>query len=234
LREMGNIGVEEGGYEGKTLVYMAINGELRGIIVLEDELRPDAPKTIQKLQQMGLRVLLISGDRLEVVATTAAKLGIKEFWARKKPAEKAEIVESLQKQDKGKIVAVVGDGINDAPALAKADLGISLLGGTDVAIETADIVLMSCRNTEPNGVDRAVKLLDIVKTIELSRATVGKIRQNLVWAFAYNLVALPLAAGVFLPLFGLILSPSIASVLMVSSSSIVVFNSLSLWQKKIA
>jgi P-type Cu2+ transporter len=213
---------------------MAINGELRGIIVLEDELRPDAPKTIQKLQQMGLRVLLISGDRLEVVATTAAKLGIKEFWARKKPAEKAEIVESLQKQDKGKIVAVVGDGINDAPALAKADLGISLLGGTDVAIETADIVLMSCQNTEPNGVDRAVKLLDIVKTIELSRATVGKIRQNLVWAFAYNLVALPLAAGVFLPLFGLILSPSIASVLMVSSSSIVVFNSLSLWQKKIA
>ncbi len=234
LREMGSIGVEEEGYEGKTLVYMAVNGELSGIIALEDELRPDAPKTVQKLQQMGLQVLLVSGDRLEVVATTAAKLGIKEFWARKKPAEKAEIVESLQKQGKGKIVAVVGDGINDAPALAKADLGISLLGGTDVAIETADVVLMSCQNTEPNGVDRAVKLLDIVKTIELSRATVGKIRQNLVWAFAYNLVALPLAAGVFLPLFGLILSPSIASVLMVSSSSIVVFNSLSLWQKKIS
>jgi P-type Cu2+ transporter len=230
----GNRRQSEARYEGKTLVYVAIDGISSGIIALEDELRPDALTTVQKLQQMGLRVLLVSGDRLEVVAATAAKVGIEEFWAQQKPAEKAAIVEFLQKQGKGKTVAVVGDGINDAPALAKADLGISLLGGTDVAIETADIVLMSCQNLEQNGVDRAVKLLDIVKTIELSRATVGKIRQNLIWAFAYNLFALPLAAGAFLPQFGILLSPSIASLLMISSSSIVVFNSLSLLRKNIS
>jgi P-type Cu2+ transporter len=229
--------IAEERYRDKTLVYVAIDGKLNGIIAFEDELRADAIDTIQKLQQMGLQVLLASGDRPEVVAATAAKLGIKEYWAQQKPEDKAAIVTSLQQENKNKsqkIVGVVGDGINDAPALAKADLGISLAGGTDVAVETADIVLMSCENREPNKDDRAVKLLDIVKAIELGRATTSKIRQNLVWAFAYNLLALPLAAGLLLPRFGILLSPSIASVLMISSSSIVVFNSLSLLRKKIA
>jgi Cu2+-exporting ATPase len=218
--------------KNKTLVYVAIEGKLSGIIALEDKLRPDAAETIKHLQSMGLRVLLVSGDRQEVVEETAAKLGIEEFWARQKPEEKAAIVVDLQTGDKSKIVGVVGDGINDAPALASADLGIALAGGTDVAIETADIILMSCQNVARYESDRELKLLDIVKAIELGRATVSKIRQNLIWAFAYNLLALPLAAGFLLPRFEILLSPSIASVLMISSSLIVVFNSLSLLRKK--
>jgi P-type Cu2+ transporter len=235
MRERVGLAVEAGefvGDRGKTLVYAAIEGKLSGIIALEDKLRPDAAETIVRLQNMGLRVLLVSGDRQEVVEETAAKLGIKEFWARQKPAEKAAIVVELQKGDKSKIVGVVGDGINDAPALARADLGIALSEGTDVAIETADIILMSRQNVAQYEGDRELKLLDIVKAIELGRATVGKIRQNLIWAFAYNLLALPLAAGFLLPRFEILLSPSIASVLMISSSSIVVFNSLSLLRKK--
>jgi P-type Cu2+ transporter len=210
----------------QTLVYIALEQELIGIIALEDQLRPDALMTVQKLKQMGLRLLLVSGDRREVVESIAQKLEITEIFAQKKPKEKVEIVENLQQENPKGTIAVVGDGINDAPALAAADLGISLTGGTDVALETADIVLMSS-----STLDRSIRLSDIVTLINLSHATVRKIRQNLIWAFTYNLVALPLAAGILLPHFGILLSPSIAAALMISSSLLVVTNSLSLFRR---
>jgi Cu2+-exporting ATPase len=154
---------------------------------------------------------LLTGDRPEVAQAIAQKLQITQVFSEVKPEDKARIIRSLQ-QDR--IVAMVGDGINDAPALAQADVGISLQGGTDVAIATADIVLMQNR------------LQDVIKSIEISRATVQKIKQNLAWALAYNVLTIPLAAGVLLPKYGVLLSPVWAAAAMASSSLIVVTNSL--------
>ncbi|AFZ02869.1 heavy metal translocating P-type ATPase [Calothrix sp. PCC 6303] len=207
---------------GKTIIYLTKNGQLAGIIAATDTLRSDAQNTIKHLQKMGLRVMLLSGDRLEAVNAIAQQLGINksDIIAGVPPAKKAAIIESLQKGEfhpnspQKSIVAMVGDGINDAPALSQADVGISLHSGTDVAMETAEIILMRD------------ELTDVITAIELSRATFSKIRQNLFWAFAYNTVGIPLAAGVMLPSLGFILSPAGAALLMAFSSVSVVTNSL--------
>jgi P-type Cu2+ transporter len=214
--------------DGKTVVCVAIGGTLAGLIAVSDPLRPDAQSTIDKLRQMGLRVMLLSGDRLEAASAIAKQLGLDsaDVIAGVPPAKKAAAIQSLQLEgtrgqtDKGtkktphSVVAMVGDGINDAPALSQADVGIALHSGTDVAMETAEIILMRDR------------LNDVVESIQLSRATFDKIRQNLFWAFAYNTVGIPLAAGVFFPSLGFILNPSSAAALMAFSSVSVVTNSI--------
>ncbi len=199
---------------GKTIIYLAVSGSLQALIAIEDSLRPDAVQTVQQLQALGLNTILLTGDRPEVAQAIAKKLNITQVFSQVKPDEKAQVIQSLQQQ--ARTVAMVGDGINDAPALAQADVGISFQGGTDVAIATADIVLMQNQ------------LQDVIKSIELSQATVHKIKQNLLWALAYNVFAIPIAAGILLPQFGLVLSPVWAAVAMASSSLIVVTNSLQL------
>ncbi|WP_066377669.1 heavy metal translocating P-type ATPase [Anabaena sp. CA = ATCC 33047] len=201
--------------EGKTVVGVAVAGTLAGLIGVQDTLRTDAYDTVEKLRQMGLRVILLSGDRLEAVSAIAQSLSIDsaDVMAGVPPSKKALVIQELQAQD-AHPVAMVGDGINDAPALSQADVGIALHSGTDVAMETAQIVLMRDR------------LSDVVEAIQLSRATFNKIRQNLFWAFAYNTVGIPLAAGVLLPNFGFVLSPAGAAALMAFSSVSVVTNSV--------
>jgi P-type Cu2+ transporter len=206
---------------GKTLVYGAIDNTSVGLIAVADPLRSDAVATISALQHMGMQVLLLTGDRAETAQTVAQTVGLtaEQVLAEVLPADKAATIAALQAQNQ--IVGMVGDGINDAPALAQADVGIALKAGTDVAVETAGIVLM--RN----------QLTDVVAAIRLSRATFNKIQQNLFWAFAYNLLGLPIAAGLLLPVWGFALSPAAAGALMAFSSVSVVTNSLLLrpfWQ----
>jgi P-type Cu2+ transporter len=213
---------------GKTVVYVAVGGTLAGLIAVSDPLRPDARSTVDKLRQMGLRVMLLSGDRPEAAKAIAKELGLDsaDVIAGVPPAKKAAAIQALQNEGLGtrdwgleqilpkSVVAMVGDGINDAPALSQADVGIALHSGTDVAMETAEIVLMRDR------------LNDVVESIQLSRATFNKIRQNLFWAFAYNTVGIPLAAGVLFPSLGFVLNPSGAAALMAFSSVSVVTNSI--------
>ena len=206
--------------DGKTVVCVAVGGILSGLIAVSDTLRPDAQSTVDKLRQMGLRVILLSGDRKEAASAIAKQLGLDsaDVIAGVPPAKKAAAIESLQqagiKGTSQSVVAMVGDGINDAPALSQADVAIALHSGTDVAMETAEIILMRDR------------LNDVVESIQLSRATFNKIRQNLFWAFAYNTVGIPLAAGVLFPSLGFILNPSGAAALMAFSSVSVVTNSI--------
>ncbi|HLO89447.1 MAG TPA: heavy metal translocating P-type ATPase [Nostocaceae cyanobacterium] len=211
---------------GKTVIGIAVRENLAGLIAASDTLRPDAQIAIDQLHQMGLQVILLSGDRPEAAQAIAQQLGIdsNNVLAGIPPAKKANMIKSLQKRENiskdteaqsGKsVVAMVGDGINDAPALSQADIGIALHSATDVAIETAEIILMRDR------------LSDVVESIKLSRATFQKIRQNLFWAFAYNTIGIPLAAGVLLPQWGFVLSPSSAAALMAFSSVSVVTNSV--------
>ncbi|MDJ0597326.1 MAG: heavy metal translocating P-type ATPase [Crocosphaera sp.] len=196
---------------GKTVVYLGVEGSIEGVLALKDNLRPDAQKTVSKLQKRGLEVILLTGDHPQVAQAIAEQLGITQIFAQIPPNGKAATVEKLQN---GKKVAMVGDGINDAPALAQADLGISLQGATQVAMETAEIVLMSDR------------LWDVITAIDLSLATFRKIRQNLMWALGYNTLAIPIAAGILLPHFSFILSPALAAGFMAFSSVTVVTNSL--------
>ncbi|MBI4783803.1 MAG: copper-translocating P-type ATPase [Oscillatoriophycideae cyanobacterium NC_groundwater_1537_Pr4_S-0.65um_50_18] len=199
---------------GKTLVYIGISGQLAGVIAVQDKLRPEAQKTLHDLRQMGLRVMLLTGDRPEAAAAIAQSLGLspQDIRANIRPEGKSRAIAELQAA--GQSVAMVGDGINDAPALAQADVGISLHSGTDVAIEAADIVLMRDR------------LSAVVEAIHLSQATFSKIRQNLFWAFAYNILGIPAAAGLLLPTLGIALSPATAGAFMAFSSVSVVTNSL--------
>jgi len=197
---------------GKTIVYLAIDGALKGFISIKDSLRSDAAQTISELQTLGLNTVLLTGDRYEVAQAISQQLNITQVFAEVKPGEKANIVKSLQQQNQ--VVAMVGDGINDAPALAQADVGISLQGSTDVAIATANIILMQSQ------------LQNLIESIRLSRETVNKIKQNLAWALAYNIFAIPIAAGVLLPKYNFWLSPAWAALAMASSSLIVVTNSL--------
>ncbi|WP_414577811.1 heavy metal translocating P-type ATPase [Anabaena sp. CCY 9402-a] len=201
--------------EGKTVVGVAVAGILAGVIGVQDTLREDAHTTVEQLRQMGLRVMLLSGDRPEAASAIAQKLGIDhtDVIAGVPPSKKAAVIQELQAES-AHHVAMIGDGINDAPALSQADVGIALHSGTDVAMETAQIVLMRDR------------LSDVVQAIRLSRATFNKIRQNLFWAFAYNTIGIPLAAGVLLPNWGFVLSPSGAAALMAFSSVSVVTNSV--------
>jgi len=205
---------------GKTVVYLAVEGILAGVIAVTDVPRTEAKETVKLLKNMGFRVMLLTGDQPNSAATIAQKLLIapNDVIAGVRPNGKAAAIAQLQNQ--GYRVAMVGDGINDGPALAQADVGISLHQGTDVAVETAGIILM--RN----------HVLDVVESIKLSRATFKKIRQNLFWAFGYNALGIPAACGILLPGFGIALSPSAAGALMAFSSVSVVTNSLLLRRSK--
>jgi Cu2+-exporting ATPase len=199
---------------GQTAVYVAMDDRVVGLIAVADELREDAQATVTALQQQGINVHLLTGDRAPVAQAIATTVGIPapQVTAEVLPTDKSQAIAALQAQ--GHRVALVGDGINDAPALAQADVGISLSSGTDIAAESAGVVLMSDR------------LTGILESLRLGQATVAKIRQNLAWAFAYNLIGIPAAAGVLLPAYGVSLSPAVAGGLMAFSSVTVVVNSL--------
>lgn len=191
-----------------------------GMIAMRDRLKPEAPEVVRQIEAMGLQVWILTGDRQETAKAIAEQLGIpsERAIAEVKPDGKAEAIMRLL--DEGQQVAMIGDGINDAPALASATVGIALSSGTDVAMETADIVLMRH------------DINDIVAAIKLSRATFSKIRQNLFWAFGYNILAIPVAAGILYPSFGISLNPTIAGLAMALSSISVVISSLSLRNQK--
>ncbi len=205
---------EEHAREGKTAVFLAVAGKPVGLIAAADTLKPGAEQTVAALQEMGLKILLLSGDNRLTVEAVARSVGISDVLAEVMPGDKAQKVTELQQA--GEVVAMVGDGINDAPALAAADVGIALGTGADVAVEAADLTLIRD--------DLAL----IPQAIHLSRQMMRIIRQNLFWAFCYNVVALPVAAGVFYPLWGWTLNPAIAALAMAMSSVSVVTNSLRL------
>lgn len=197
------------GHRGGSGIVVEADGERIGGITLADAPRPEAKEAVRALKNMGLSVMMITGDSEDVAAAVAAELGIEEYFARVRPDEKAHKVALLQSQ--GKKVAMVGDGVNDAPALAQADLGVAVGAGTNVAIESAGIILV---RSDPR---------DIAKIITLSRLTYAKMLQNLFWATAYNLIALPVAAGA-LAFQGIILQPAVAAIFMSLSTVIVAFN----------
>ncbi len=197
---------------GKTISIVAVDGAVGGIVAVQDTPRPTARAAVARFREMGIEVAMLTGDNRQTAETVAHELGIERVLAEVLPENKADEVKRLQAG--GKFVAMVGDGINDAPALAQADLGIAIGAGTDVAIETADIVLM---RSDP---------FDVLAAIRLSKATVRKMKQNLFWAAAYNLVAIPVAAGVLYPTFGLLLRPEFGALAMSASSITVVSNAL--------
>ena len=197
---------------GRTVVYAAVDGKAAGIIAIADALRPTSRQAVEELRKLGVQVAMLTGDNRATAERIASELGIQTVFAEVLPGQKADKVKELQQQ--GRLVAMVGDGINDAPALAQADVGIAIGAGTDVAMEAADVVLMK---SDP---------FDVIGAIALSRATVRKMRQNLVWAAGYNTIAFPIAAGVFYPAFGLLLRPEIAALSMAGSSLLVALNAL--------
>ena len=197
-----------------TLVFVAVNEKLEGVIALADLMKESTPEAIRALRDGGLRIVILTGDRKEAARVIADKLGIGEVEGEVLPQQKAEIVKRLKSESR--IVAMAGDGINDAPALAAADVGIAMGTGTDVAIENAGITLLKG------------DLRGIVRARKLSRATIRNIKQNLLFAFLYNAIGIPIAAGVFYPYFGLLLSPMIASAAMSFSSVSVIANALRL------
>jgi Cu+-exporting ATPase len=200
--------------EGKTVVHVAFAGRLLGMIAVADVPRPEARAATAALRDRGIDLVMLTGDNRLTAGAIARAVGIDRVLAEVLPADKARQVKALQADGRG--VAMVGDGINDAPALAQADVGIAMGSGTDVAIEAADVTLM-------RGDLRAV-----VDALDLSRRTIAIIRQNLGWAFGYNAVLIPVAAGLLYPLWGILLSPILAGLAMAFSSVSVVTNSLRL------
>jgi Cu2+-exporting ATPase len=199
---------------GRTVVAVAVDGQAAGLLAIADAARPTAKAAVAALHALGVEVVLLTGDNQATAERIAAELGIGTVIAEVLPADKAAKVAALQRG--GRRVAMVGDGVNDAPALAQADLGIAIGAGTDVAIETAEVVLL---RSDP---------LDVAAALRIGRATLRKMRQNLGWAVGYNAVALPLAAGVFEPAFGLVLRPELAALSMSGSSFLVAVNALAL------
>lgn len=197
--------------EGKSVIYIAYGKRVTGLIAVADELKDNAAEVVKKLQSINLQVIMITGDNRRTAEAIAKKAGINRYLAEVLPDKKAEEIKKLQSE--GLIVAMVGDGINDAPALAQADVGIALGSGTDIAVETGGIVLI--RNN----------LMDVVTAIQLSKKTYSKIKQNFVWAFCYNAALIPVAAGA-LASIGIVMNPVIAAAAMAFSSISVVSNSL--------
>ncbi|MCF4967348.1 heavy metal translocating P-type ATPase [Nostoc sp. CMAA1605] len=225
-------------YLGKTAVWLAVDGEIKALMGIADAIKPTSSQAVKALQKLGLEVVMLTGDNRRTAESIAREVGITKVLAEVRPEQKAAVIQSLQVQKQGsrgakvqgsrfslksqipnpksQIVAMVGDGINDAPALAQADVGIAIGTGTDVAIAASDITLISA------------DLQGIVTAIQLSRATIGNIRQNLFFAFIYNIVGIPIAAGILFPIWGWLLNPIIAGAAMAFSSVSVVTNALRL------
>ncbi len=200
--------------QGKTTAWLAVNGQVQGLFAIADAVKPSSINAVKTLKKMGLEVVMLTGDNCQTAEAIARQVGIIKVLAEVKPDQKAEQIKLLQ--TKGKIVAMVGDGINDAPALAQADVGIAIGTGTDVAIAASDITLISG------------DLQGVVTAIQLSHATINNIRQNLFFAFIYNIAGIPIAAGILYPFFGWLLNPIIAGAAMAFSSVSVVSNALRL------
>ena len=205
---------EERRKNGETVMLLASDGKLAGFVAVADPIKPGAAEAIAKLHALGLKIVMATGDNATTAKAVASQLGIDEVRAGMRPEEKLQLIDELQRQ--GKVVAMAGDGINDAPALAKADVGIAMGTGADVAMESAGLTLLKG------------DLRGIVRAINLARATMRNIKQNLVFAFAYNALGVPIAAGVLYPAFGMLLSPMIAAAAMSLSSVSVVTNALRL------
>jgi Cu+-exporting ATPase len=204
--------------QGQTPMFLAVDNTVAGIVSVADPIKPDSAKAVQALKNRGVRILMVTGDNEITAKAIAAQAGITEVRAQVLPQDKAAVVKQLQSQ--GEIVGMVGDGINDAPALAQADVGFAIGTGTDVAIESADVVLLQG------------SLLKVPETMALSRLTVENIKQNLLGAFFYNTIGIPVAAGLLYPLFGVLLNPMIAGAAMAMSSVTVVSNANRLrWMK---
>ena len=199
--------------EGKTPLFFARDGQALGIIAVADTLKADSPEAIRQLRNMGIRVVMLTGDNERTAQAVGRQAGVDEVIAGVLPEGKEQVIRRLRRQGK---TAMVGDGINDAPALTRADMGIAIGAGTDIAIDAADVVLMNS------------KLTDVAAAVRLSRATLRNIHENLFWAFIYNVIGIPLAAGVFIPLFGWTLNPMFGAAAMSLSSFCVVSNALRL------
>jgi len=200
--------------QGKTPMYIAVDGRFAGIIAVADVVKPSSAKAISKLNKMGIQTVMITGDNKKTAAAIAKQVGIDRVLSEVLPQDKASEVKKIQSE--GRIVAMVGDGINDAPALAQANVGIAIGSGTDVAMESADIVLMRS------------DLMDVPTAIQLSKSTIRNIKQNLFWAFAYNVLGIPLAAGALYIFGGPVLNPVFAAAAMSLSSVSVLINALRL------
>ncbi len=203
--------------EGKTVVYVAVNQQLEGLIALADLIRDESKEAVKKLKELNLEVAMLTGDNKQTAAYVAKELGLDTFFAEVLPDQKANAIKKLQGQ--GKRIAMVGDGVNDAPALVQANVGIAIGAGTDVAIASADVVLIK---NDPR---------DVSKLINLSKKTMRKMNENLVWATGYNVVAIPIAAGALVPL-GIVLRPEVGAITMSVSSISVIINALLLRKAK--
>jgi P-type Cu2+ transporter len=205
--------VRETAEQSKTVVYVLVSDHVQGAIALADVIRPESREALQRLKQMGIQVMMLTGDAAAVARWVAKELELDDYFADVLPDQKAQKVKEVQRR--GLVTAMTGDGVNDAPALTQADIGIAIGAGTDVAIESADIVLV---RSDPR---------DVMAIVQLARATYRKMIQNLWWATAYNIVAIPLAAGVLYS-FGILLSPAVGAALMAASTIIVAINARSL------
>jgi Cu+-exporting ATPase len=200
--------------EGQTVVFLAVDGRAIGLLGVTDPIKPSTPEALRLLRELGLRVVMLTGDNATTAAAVARELSLDGLEADVRPERKAEVVKQLQAQ--GHVVAMAGDGINDAPALAQARVGIAMGTGTDVAMESAGVTLVK---GDLRGIARAIRL---------SRATMRNVRQNLFFAFVYNALGVPIAAGALYPVFGLLLSPMVAAAAMSFSSVSVITNALRL------
>jgi Cu+-exporting ATPase len=201
-------------HEGKTPMFIAVDNQIAGIIAVADVVKKSSKMAIEELHKMGIEVVMITGDNARTAEAIGKQVGIDKVLAEVLPQDKAKEIKKLQEE--GKKIAMVGDGINDAPALAQADIGIAIGSGTDVAMESADIVLMKS------------DLMDVTTAIQLSKRTIRNIKQNLFWAFAYNSAGIPIAAGLLYLLGGPLLNPAIGAAAMAFSSVSVVTNALRL------
>jgi len=200
--------------EGKTVLVVAVEGKAVAVIAVADQVRERSKEAVSLLRSLNVKAVMLTGDNERVAKAVSGKLGIDQYVAEVQPADKSRVVEEFK--GKGEVVAMAGDGINDAPALATADVGIAMGGGTDVAKETGGIVLM---NDDPRGISAA---------IQASRLMSRKIKENLFWAFFYNVLLIPVAAGLLYPFTGWLMSPILSAFAMATSSITVTLNSLSL------